>query len=175
MIAMLGIGFGQITGTILNGQIQDRFGAHKTILVNIVLNLLCFWITLMYLYVGSFSMPFAMACTFSWGMIDGGLNNFIYCMCGFQFDSKLHPFSVLLCVQSIFAFSCIYIESLLTTLAHVRTFILCSGVFTAFGWALFAGFFELREAKTEVVKKEEDYGLLDDIDDVSQASTEEKQ
>ena len=34
------------------------------------------------------------------------------------------------------------------------------------------------EAKTEVVKKEEDYGLLDDIDDiddVSQASTEEKQ
>ena len=80
---MLGVGFGQITGTILNGQLHDRFGCRKTILVNIVQNLLAYGITLMYLYVGSFSMPFAMACSFSWGMIDGGLNNFIYCMCGF--------------------------------------------------------------------------------------------
>ena len=53
-------------------------------------------------------------------------------------------------MQSIFVFSCIYIESLLTTLAHIRTFLLCSGLFASGGWALFAGYFELREAAVKV-------------------------
>lgn len=83
LLSMLGIGFGMMTGTLLNGQLRDKFGTRQVIYVNMLQHLLAYGVIMRYLSHGIFSLPFAMAVTFFWGMLEGGINNFIYCVCGF--------------------------------------------------------------------------------------------
>ena len=52
--------------------------------------------------------------TFIWGIQDSGMNNYMSCTLGFQFDSKIIPFSILKFVQSLFTFIFLVVESLLT-------------------------------------------------------------
>jgi hypothetical protein len=52
---------------------------------------------------------------FAWGFQDGGMNCYISCVLGFQFDSKTTPFSVFKTVQSLSVFLTLLVE------AHVVT------------------------------------------------------
>ena len=52
---------------------------------------------------------------FAWGVQDGGMNCYISCVLGFQFDSKTTPFSVFKTVQSLTVFVTLLAE------AHVVT------------------------------------------------------
>ena len=52
---------------------------------------------------------------FAWGIQDGGMNCYISCVLGFQFDSKTTPFSVFKTVQSLTVFVTLLAE------AHVVT------------------------------------------------------
>ena len=48
---------------------------------------------------------------FTWGLQDSGLNCMIRCILGFEFDSKILPFSVFNFVQSLFIFIFQTVES----------------------------------------------------------------
>ena len=43
--------------------------------------------------------------TFMWGFMDSGLNTLIRCILGFEFDSKIIPFSVFNFIQSLLIFA----------------------------------------------------------------------
>lgn len=54
-----------------------------------------------------------------------------------------------LCVQSFLIFTCIYAQSFLTTLNHIKLFMLASAIFAFFAWCLFAAYFDIKESKIE--------------------------
>jgi hypothetical protein len=56
-------------------------------------------------------MVFASLLTFFWGVHDSGVTNFFLCICGFQFESKTVPFSVLRTVQAFSNMAFIYVEA----------------------------------------------------------------
>jgi predicted MFS family arabinose efflux permease len=66
MLAMVALGFGEITGAIVMGRIVDRMGPKKTSLVNVVLILIATIFVLNFLYLARYSV-FAFFMTFFWG------------------------------------------------------------------------------------------------------------
>ena len=52
--------------------------------------------------------------TFAWGVQDSGMINLTNCVLGFEFDSKIIPFSILKFVQSLFTFVFLVAESFIT-------------------------------------------------------------
>jgi hypothetical protein len=54
-------------------------------------------------------MAFVMA--FVWGLMDSGLNAIIRSMLGFEFESKITPFSVFNFIQSLLVFAAQLIEA----------------------------------------------------------------
>ena len=53
--------------------------------------------------------------TFVWGVQDSCFCNFLNCILGFEFDSKIIPFSIFKFVQSLFVFVFLVCESKLET------------------------------------------------------------
>jgi len=92
-------------------------------------------------------MVFASAVTFLWGLSDACLTNFYLCVCGFQFDSKTLPYSVLRSVQSFSTFIFIYLESLVKNKLQFNIYLGVTAVFTVFAWLIFAFTFDMREVK----------------------------
>ena len=54
---------------------------------------------------------FAYVVSFGWGILDSGLNNFMNITLGFEFKSKITPFSAQKCITNIILFGLIIIES----------------------------------------------------------------
>ena len=66
MFAMVALGFGEIFGALIMGNIIDRIGSKKTSLINIGLILIATIFVLNFLYLGNYS-AFAFVMTFCWG------------------------------------------------------------------------------------------------------------
>ena len=52
--------------------------------------------------------------TMFWGAQDGALNNILNCILGFEFDSKIVPFSVSKLIKSLFIFFLLAMETMIT-------------------------------------------------------------
>jgi MFS family permease len=107
MLAMVGFGFGQITGCFFIGMIVDRFGSKMAILSNVLIAIIMFGITLAFIDKFEFN-SLAWAMCFLWGFQDAALNTEILEVIGFEFDNESsEPFSVYNILQSL---SCIVFQ-----------------------------------------------------------------
>ncbi len=83
LLAMIGLGVGEISGSILFGKIQDNFSVRITVMsILLAFTVATFFLVFFNIFV-AFKMWRALLMTFSWGVYDAGLSNFINCMCGF--------------------------------------------------------------------------------------------
>ncbi len=65
-----------------------------TIVSNLLAVVVSFGLAIWYTVRYEYSLVFSFFMTFFWGIQDAGLNCLINCVLGFQFDSKITPFSV---------------------------------------------------------------------------------
>jgi len=67
LLAMIGLGVGEMGGAIVFGKIQDKFGNKVAVILCIVLSLLGTAAALAFTFVFSFTMWLAVIMTFTWG------------------------------------------------------------------------------------------------------------
>ena len=79
----------------------------------------------------------AISMTVFWGFSDGGLNTFMNCILGFQFDSKSAPFSVKQVILSLTVFVISQIESVLGSQNSYLFYLMIEMVFCILAWFLF--------------------------------------
>jgi MFS family permease len=115
LLAMIGLGVGEMGGAILFGKIQDKMGNKVAVILCMILSLIGTAAALTFTFVFSFTLWLAVIMTFTWGVQDGALSCLVNCIAGFQFDSKTTPFSVLLTVRNFSIFIFISVESVLKT------------------------------------------------------------
>jgi predicted MFS family arabinose efflux permease len=60
LLACLGLGFGQVAGTLINGQLRDKIGTRQVVYVNMLQHVCAYVLILRYLSVASFSLTFAL-------------------------------------------------------------------------------------------------------------------
>src|SRR5207244_3569937 len=112
---MIALGFGEIFGAILSGKIIDLYGKKAGVLLILLLMTIAFIFLFVVLTLYEFSaMTFFM--TFFWGLYDSSLNNMLNCIYGFEFDSKILPFSVSKLIKSL----AIFVSLMLATLVKER-------------------------------------------------------
>ena len=143
---MAGLGLGEIVGSILYGQIQDKSSKLGSTLANLVGQVLAFAMLLIYVGVYKFSFGLALPLTFLWGVQDGGTNIVLNAMLGFQFDSKITPFSVMKFTQSLLIFVFIYIESFFD-IANSKTlmvYFVIVACWSALSWSSYHFYFTLK-------------------------------
>jgi predicted MFS family arabinose efflux permease len=93
--AMIWIGVGEIVGSLINGKLHDKIGTKSFVYICLLQAIIAYTCLIAYNCNDNFSMVFASGVTFLWGLSDACLTNFYLCVCGFQFDSKTLPYSVL--------------------------------------------------------------------------------
>ena len=91
---MVGLGVGEIVGSIIYGRISDKYSNKITIVANVVGSLIAFCLLIIYALQFEFSLVYGFAVTLAWGVQDSGINNLLNSVLGFQFDSKTTPFSI---------------------------------------------------------------------------------
>ena len=93
LYAMILLGVGEVVGSNAAGYIQDKFGP----LAGLKFAMLSTAIAYLFIFaaVSIFRFNWLMfGMTFFYGLQDASLQNFISCLCAFQFDSQLTPFAV---------------------------------------------------------------------------------
>jgi len=65
--AMVGIGLGEIFGSLGNGWLHDKMGTKRFALYNIVILLIAFGLLIAYTAYDTYNLPFAGLMTFVWG------------------------------------------------------------------------------------------------------------
>lgn len=108
---MLGLGTGEILGSLAFGRITDACKTNTTILVNLGAATIGYGCLILYGAIYEFSFPLAILMTFTWGVQDAGVNCLLNSLLGFQFLSKTTPFSVYKFLQSLLIFLCTCVES----------------------------------------------------------------
>ena len=91
---MVGLGIGEIAGSIIYGRIGDKYSSKITIAANVLGSLIAFSLLILFVLQFKFSLVYSFVVTLAWGIQDSGLNNLLNSVLGFQFDSKTTPFSV---------------------------------------------------------------------------------
>jgi len=142
---MVFLGLGEICGTVINGNLSDRFGSKLIMILNMCEVVLAFVLLMLFNWVGEFSLWSAAIVTFTWGVQDGGVNNFLYTILGFQFESKTLPFCVYTFVQNIFCFVFICLEGLINTQLSYLIYFLASACYAIFSWLFFMKTFDIYE------------------------------
>ncbi|CDW82555.1 major facilitator superfamily protein [Stylonychia lemnae] len=110
LLIMTGLGVGEITGALSIGFIIDKLGSKMTCLINVGLCIASVIIALIVLNVKS-TIPLSCVLTFFWGFHDGSLSSHTSEMLGFQFDTKMEPFSIYNLNKSIMVFIFSIIQS----------------------------------------------------------------
>ena len=80
---MVGLGIGEIVGSILYGRINDKYSLKVTIASNILGSIIAFCLLIIYAVKFEFNLAFGFPVTFTWGIQDSGLNNLIASVLGF--------------------------------------------------------------------------------------------
>jgi predicted MFS family arabinose efflux permease len=113
-LAMVGAGFGQVIGGFTNGYLQDKLPTKTVIYINLIELVVAVAALLLYTFVNKWNLWYAAGMAFLWGFMDSGVNNFCFCICGFEFDSKTLPFSIFYFAQAFGCFLFVYLESIIT-------------------------------------------------------------
>ena len=83
LLAMIGLGVGEILGAIVFGRIGDRLSMKVLIATNMFSAVVAFSITMWFVTRFNFSLAMALTMTFFQGFSDGGLNTLVNCILGF--------------------------------------------------------------------------------------------
>jgi len=81
--AMIGIGGGEIIGSLVNGKLNDMLGIKRYLYVCYAQCFVAFVFLFWYNTVDCFTMPFAVISMFWWGAQDAAITNFFLCIVGF--------------------------------------------------------------------------------------------
>jgi len=93
LFAMIALGFGEMTGGLILGYVMDKFGQKIGITYCICQTVIAFTLFFIYNELYTFSV-LAFFMTLFWGLQDSALNTLCNCILGFEFESKIVPFSV---------------------------------------------------------------------------------
>lgn len=93
LYAMTLLGIGEIIGGQLIGNIRDKMNNKVAIIMELVLLVISLTVVVIFNSKNRFNIMAYFMC-FLWGLQDSGLNCIIRCILGFEFDSKIIPFSV---------------------------------------------------------------------------------
>ena len=74
LLCMLGLGSGEILGSLLFGSIMDKLSYKKTVLINIIALSISFAMMIAYSVILDFSFTLACVMTLAWGVQDAGIN-----------------------------------------------------------------------------------------------------
>lgn len=83
LLCMLGLGSGEILGSLLFGSIMDKCSYKRTIFMNIITLSVSFTMMIVYSVMLDFSFSFACIITLSWGIQDAGVNCLLSSLLGF--------------------------------------------------------------------------------------------
>jgi MFS family permease len=87
LLALVGFGVGEIVGGLALGKIMDKIGNKASLVLCLVLMLVGTAAALAFIFIFSFTLWLAVIMTFTWGVQDGALNNLLFCIMDFQFES----------------------------------------------------------------------------------------
>lgn len=133
---MLGLGAGEILGSLLFGSIADKLSYEISIFINIIAAAIAFAMMILYCVLLDFSFVLACIMNLTWGIQDAGINCLLNSLLGFQFASKTTPFSVFRFLQALLTFIFIAIFSLLNSASQTSYIVFfCACAFLAiFSW-----------------------------------------
>lgn len=94
LLCMLGLGFGEISGSLVFGKVTDKLPPKTTIMINAITMTVGYGCLFLYAAIYDFSFYLGVLMTFAWGVQDSGMNCLLNSVLGFQFESKTTPFSV---------------------------------------------------------------------------------
>ena len=143
LFCILGLGAGEIIGSLIFGRITDKCSNNMTILLNVLATSIAYAALILYGAVYNFNWVLAILMTFTWGVQDAAVNCLISSLLGFQFDSKTTPFSVYKFVQNLLIFLVISIESKTQNqLSYLIYFGVCYFI-AMVAWAILFKFFKI--------------------------------
>ena len=143
LFCMLGLGAGEIIGSLIFGRITDKCTHNTTVLLNVIVTSVAYAALILYGAVYEFNWGLAILMTFTWGVQDAAVNCLISSLLGFQFDSKTTPFSVYKFLQSLLIFLVTCIESeTQNQLAYLIYFGVCYFIAMT-SWAILLKFFKI--------------------------------
>ena len=108
---MIALGFGEIFGGLFVGKIRDTYKNIAAIAAQIVILLAALIYIQIFNSNNDFTYTGAYLMCFLWGTQDSGINCFVNCILGFEFESKILPFSVFKFTQSLFTFVFFIVQS----------------------------------------------------------------
>lgn len=161
-MTMIGLGAGEILGSLANGKLNDKLGVKIYLWICVVEVSLAF--IMLFWYVNTwnwdctdcvhmdYDLTSAIAVAFCWGLQDSGITNFFLCIAGFQFGGSQLPFSALRFVQALAIGSFALIESQIQTVEQHNIYFACIFAFSLFAWMVFFCCFELRDDKKKSMK-----------------------
>ena len=91
---MIGLGVGEIGGSIVFGKVTDMDSHSKKILINVIAASIACVMLILYTAIYKFTFYFSIIMTLTWGVQDAGINCLLNSLLGFQFVSKTTPFAV---------------------------------------------------------------------------------
>ena len=83
LLCMLGLGCGEIIGSIAWGRITDMCSTKRTVLINTVATTIGYGCLILYGAIYEFSFPLGILMTFTWGVQDSGVNCLLNSILGF--------------------------------------------------------------------------------------------
>ena len=104
LLCMIGLGVGEIGGSIAFGKVTDMDSHSKKILINVIAPSIACVMLILYTAIYKFTFYFSIIMTLTWGVQDAGINCLLNSLLGFQFVSKTTPFAVFKFLQSLFIF-----------------------------------------------------------------------
>ena len=83
LLCMMGIGIGQVTGSLFFGRITDKLSFRKMIVTNIIVSTISYAVLILYCSFYKFNWYAAFLMTITWGFNDGGNKCFLCSFLGF--------------------------------------------------------------------------------------------
>eukprot|EP00347_Sterkiella_histriomuscorum_P006770 403351494 len=139
LMALLPLGLGGMLGGSIFGQILDKFKHRFTLYFSITLLLSAYTVLFVQVYLWKFNSLLYIL-SLIWGFQDSFQNNFVQCVCGFEFDSNLTPFSISKLTQAITTFFLLLISSTLKTQAQFAMYFIFTMIFGLFSLILLLNF-----------------------------------
>jgi len=92
LFTFIPLALGEVVGSFLLGFTYDKLGPKHAVSFLLVVSVLEISSAIAYNEIHEFNF-FAYVVSFGWGILDSGLNNFMNITLGFEFKSKITPFS----------------------------------------------------------------------------------
>jgi hypothetical protein len=118
-------------GSPIFGWVYDNKGPIKSVWLLLVVSIIVLLATIIFNEIHEFTI-FAYVISFGWGVMDAFLNNFLNISLGFEFKSKITPFSAQKCMSNLVIFALIMCESTIKTKPQFRIYFIAGLMYSIF-------------------------------------------